>query len=159
MPGGSNLQIQYNNAGAFGGVAGSSWDGTTLTLPLLFVANQSATAFQVGNATSGALIGLDLTNFRITGLFNGGLRGSISFGAGTGNDIQLSPAGGGAVNLTGNLQISGTQVVGPRITGYGTPTGNVQLASFPGATATLAQTSAELAQLITDLKTHGLLGI
>lgn len=33
VPGGSNLQIQYNNAGAFGGIPGSSWDGTTLTLP------------------------------------------------------------------------------------------------------------------------------
>jgi hypothetical protein len=29
-PGGSNTQIQYNNAGAFGGVAGFTWNGTTL---------------------------------------------------------------------------------------------------------------------------------
>ena len=43
-------------------------------------------------------------------------------------------------------------------TGYGTPTGNAQLANFPGATATLVQTSGELAQLIVDLKKLGLIG-
>lgn len=52
----------------------------------------------------------------------------------------------------------GTQVVGAQITGYGTPTGGSKLANFPGATATLVQTSKALAQLIVDLKTHGLLG-
>lgn len=31
-PGGSNTQVQYNNAGAFGGITGATTDGTTLTL-------------------------------------------------------------------------------------------------------------------------------
>lgn len=31
-PGGSNTQLQYNNAGAFGGVTGATSDGTTVTL-------------------------------------------------------------------------------------------------------------------------------
>ena len=43
-------------------------------------------------------------------------------------------------------------------TGYGTPTGNVKTTSFPGATATLIQTSEMLAQLLLDLKTLGLIG-
>ena len=43
-------------------------------------------------------------------------------------------------------------------TGYGTPTGNVKTSSFPGATATLVQTSEMVAQLILDLKAYGLLG-
>jgi hypothetical protein len=30
-PGGSNTQVQFNNAGAFGGSANLTWDGTTLT--------------------------------------------------------------------------------------------------------------------------------
>lgn len=42
--------------------------------------------------------------------------------------------------------------------GYGIPTGNVQTASFPGATATLLQTSQELAQLLLDLKAAGIIG-
>lgn len=32
-PGDADKSLQFNNAGAFGGIAGSSWDGTTLTLP------------------------------------------------------------------------------------------------------------------------------
>jgi len=31
-PGGSDTQVQYNNAGAFGGITGATTDGTTLTL-------------------------------------------------------------------------------------------------------------------------------
>lgn len=59
---------------------------------------------------------------------------------------------------SGQYQVGGTKVIGTQVTGYGTPTGNVKLANFPGATATLAQTSAQVAQLIIDLKAHGLLG-
>jgi hypothetical protein len=55
-------------------------------------------------------------------------------------------------------KIGSTQVVGSRITAYGTPTGSSKLANFPGASATLAQCSAQIAQIITDLKTHGLFG-
>lgn len=33
-PGGSDTQVQFNNAGAFGGIPGSSWDGTSLSVPL-----------------------------------------------------------------------------------------------------------------------------
>lgn len=43
-------------------------------------------------------------------------------------------------------------------TGYGTPIGNVQTINFPGATATLLQTSQELAQLLLDLKAAGIIG-
>lgn len=32
-PGGSDTQIQYNNAGAFGGTSGLTWDGSSLSLP------------------------------------------------------------------------------------------------------------------------------
>jgi hypothetical protein len=53
---------------------------------------------------------------------------------------------------------SGTQVVGSQITGYGTPTGGSRQASFSASTITLANLAACVAQLIVDLKTHGLLG-
>ncbi len=64
----------------------------------------------------------------------------------------------GFVQTTEYYGVDGVQVVGNQITGYGSPTGASKLANFPGASATLAQTSAQLAQLIVDLKTHGLLG-
>jgi hypothetical protein len=43
-------------------------------------------------------------------------------------------------------------------TGFGTPTGTGVIANFPGATATLAQCSQAIAELITDLKALGLYG-
>jgi hypothetical protein len=71
----------------------------------------------------------------------------------TGVSIQLV----GPVNITGNV---GFNNVTPQAasTGWGTPTGNSTLTNFPGATATLAQCSAAIAQLITQLKRYGLFG-
>jgi hypothetical protein len=60
---------------------------------------------------------------------------------------------------SGGLQVQAAQVIGPRITGYGTPTGASKIANFPGATATLVQCSGMIAQLVTDWETHGALGI
>lgn len=42
VPGGANTTLQYNNNGVFGGVAGSSWDGTTLSLPVPLQLNGNA---------------------------------------------------------------------------------------------------------------------
>lgn len=58
---------------------------------------------------------------------------------------------GGSVGFYG-----ATPVV--RSAGWGTPTGPAKLASFPGASATLVQCSAAIAQIITDLKSLGLYG-
>lgn len=46
--------------------------------------------------------------------------------------------------------------VGNQSTGYGTPTGASKIANFPGATATLAQTSAMVAQIVQELKARGI---
>jgi hypothetical protein len=76
---------------------------------------------------------------------------SLWIGGTAGNFLNVA-------NATGGYRINNTQVVGPQITGYGVPTGNSRLSAFPGATATLAQCSAQIAQMIIDFKTHGLLG-
>jgi hypothetical protein len=58
---------------------------------------------------------------------------------------------GGAVGFYGATPVA-------RSTGWGTPTGPVKLINFPGATATLPQCSAAIAQIIADLKSLGLYG-
>jgi hypothetical protein len=77
-----------------------------------------------------------------------------------GSAVVFRVTDAGAVNVASGAvyAIDNTQVVGPRIAGWGTPTGGSRISSFNGATATLSQTSQALAQLIADLKTHGLLG-
>ena len=59
------------------------------------------------------------------------------------------------IGTAGEYHFSGgTPVAIP--TGFGTPTGVSRLSNFPGATATLGQTSGALADLITLLKAFGL---
>jgi hypothetical protein len=101
--------------------------------------------------------------------------------AGGGNNVVLANIGSAftissnnagsqilSIDQSGDLSISGfanatlykvgnTQVVGAPKTGYGTPTGATQVTNFPGATATLLQCGEQIAQIITDLKSHGLL--
>ena len=49
-PGGSPTQLQFNNSGVFGGIAGSAWDGTNLTLPNI---NTLSTALSPNNGGTG----------------------------------------------------------------------------------------------------------
>ena len=49
VPGGSNTQLQYNNAGAFGGTSGLTWTGTGLAL----AASGAISVFDLSNANVG----------------------------------------------------------------------------------------------------------
>lgn len=60
-------------------------------------------------------------------------------------------------NVPGPIGLNGAAAPA-QVTGFGTPTGTGVIANFPGATATLAQTSQAVAQLIADLKALGLYG-
>lgn len=98
------------------------------------------------------------------------VQSEINFHVGNGTMGWANNAGSSIMTLdqTGDLSLSGfmngaaykvgsVQVVGSQISGYGVPTGPSKLANFPGASATLVQCSAQIAQIIADLKTHGLL--
>lgn len=63
-----------------------------------------------------------------------------------------------AINQDGSYRIGGVQVLGARITGYGTPTGGAKQVSFAAGAITLPNLAAAVAQLIVDLKTHGMIG-
>lgn len=62
-----------------------------------------------------------------------------------------------ASTLAGTLGINGASAPA-QVTGFGTPTGGGVIANFPGATATLAQTSQSVAQILLMLKAFGLGG-
>jgi hypothetical protein len=73
-----------------------------------------------------------------------------------GADVRNAIAGPG-VTISGNIA-SPFATIGlkSQASGFGTPTGNSVIANFPGATATLAQTSATVAELIVLLKQAGI---
>lgn len=72
-------------------------------------------------------------------------------------DFRNAIAGPG-ISITGTENQPGTIALTTLAAGFGTPTGGTVIANFPGASATLAQTSATVAELIVQLKAAGILG-
>jgi hypothetical protein len=87
-PGGLNTEVQYNNAGAFGGISGVTSDGTDIFIPSLY-----------GRSTSNGDIKIEGT----------------SDATKTSSFVQLQPTGGsvgvGTTSPSTKFQVSGTGVV------------------------------------------------
>lgn len=111
-------------------------------------------------------------NNRIARIQTGGYFPTINFGAGSamcnGNasfinyeDDFVSPTVTGTAALeaisAGRVKVIASNLVS-QSPGWGTPTGGSVVANYPGATATLLQTSEALAEILILLKNQGMLG-
>lgn len=76
-----------------------------------------------------------------------------------GGPVEITGTGGyfNAGSSTGSYRVNGTQVVGPRVTGWGVPTGTISRAAFDSGTVTLAGLAQRFAALVLDLRGHGLI--
>ena len=103
LPGGSSTQLQYNNAGVFGGIAGSSFSGGTVTLdnvanavsPLVLKDNGVA-VYTFADVTGTAAVG-----FTFTGSATGASPTLGATGSDTDIGIALRPKGAGFVTTQG----------------------------------------------------------
>jgi hypothetical protein len=68
-----------------------------------------------------------------------------------------SISAGTFINAATEYRVAGNKVLGAQITGWATPTGTLTRATFTSNTVTLTSLAAHVAQLIIDLKTHGLI--
>jgi hypothetical protein len=98
---GSNTQIQFNNAGAFGAAAGLTWDGTTLTANDIIDSSLTASkpVFTNGskNLVSTGTLGVDQGGTSLTTL----TANNVILGNGTSAPLFVAPSTAGNV-LTSN---------------------------------------------------------
>jgi len=101
-PGGSNTQIQYNNAGSFGGISGLTTNGSTT----LVQTSSNAAAFESGpNGSTNPVFRLvnnvvsAATGLSITGNAAGSGVTLTALSSGTNEDIVINPKGSGAIRI------------------------------------------------------------
>jgi hypothetical protein len=129
-PGGSTTQLQYNNAGAFGGISGVTTDGTRLT---------ASTTIGVGGATpstSGSGVTFPATQSNSsdantlddyeegtwTATFSALTSGTITLNKNTGSYVKI----GRQVTLTGSFSVVSTS----------SPVGRLRISGLPFSTPT-----------------------
>jgi hypothetical protein len=111
---------------------------------------------------TGAVASLQLQATGISGTVYIAARGATVLSCGLGVQIG-APTGGdkgaGTINIPGSYYVNGVAqpIFAAPTTGFGTPTGGSVIANFPGASATLAQATATIAQLLSILKAAGII--
>jgi hypothetical protein len=130
----------------------------------------SAARGYIGFGPGGILPGGAITDFGLSAGAGGTVRitraneSANAFAVGPNGNVTIAaPSSGVALAVTGTATISsGLGVNGAsapaQVTGFGTPTGSSVVANFPGATATLVQTSETVAEILTVLKAAGIIG-
>jgi parallel beta-helix repeat protein len=124
----------------------------------------SATGVQIAAGSKGVVSGNSIRNNATYGLF---LTSGATNWVVSGNTIRDNTTANYSINdastvqmtLDGNgIALFGLASPAAQSTGFGAPTGASRLINFPGGTATLAQTSGAVADLLAVLKSYGLLG-
>lgn len=122
--GGANQQIQYNNAGFLGGIAGSIWDGANFTLPNLTVKDGIIQSNISANKSAYASTGYSLTGTNAQNLID--LAGTWNTtGNPTGIKVNITNTASGATSLLMDLQVGATSQFKVSKAGVATTVGNV----------------------------------
>jgi hypothetical protein len=118
-PASPNLSLQYNNAGAFGGVTGTSSDGTQVTwTDSVLRATSPRITTNIKDSNGNAIITLNavgtaVNNLQIANAAAGGVPGIAAIGTDANISISLTPKGTGVVSTPANVTISN---LAPQIT-------------------------------------------
>lgn len=111
-PGGANTTVQYNNAGAFGGISGATSNGTNITFSSAnLIATRPRFITSIDDTNGNEVIGLISTGSAVNEISitnaGAGSHPTISSTGGDSNpNININPKGSGIIATTGNIQIS-----------------------------------------------------
>lgn len=115
-PGGSTTQVQYNNAGAFGGSANFTWDNSTSTLTVNGIAIGRGGG---GSSTSTAVGASALGTGSTTGVANTAFGASALAGLTSGSsNIGMGVSAGSALTHGGNNVLIGNYAGDAVVSGY-----------------------------------------
>lgn len=131
---------------------------TMLRLPLASSAGGAAVDFSAGLKT----VALSVGAAWFTGQEEGGAIGIADVeglqAALDGKAPMAAPSFTGAVNSDGEYRVDGVKVLGDRVAGWGSPTGQTSRAAFDTSAISAGQLAQRVKALIEDLKAHGLIG-
>lgn len=144
VPGGSDTQVQYNNAGAFGGITGATTNGTALTL----------VAPVLGTPASGTLTNCTIPVGGVTGLGTGvGTFLATPSSANLASAVTDETGSGALVFATSPTLVTpalGTPASGTLTNTTGFPAANLAGLGANVATFLATPSSANLAAAVTD---------
>jgi hypothetical protein len=107
IPGGSTTQIQYNNAGAFGGVSNLTWDGTTLSATGSFSGSFTGNLIGTASYTTQALSASYATTASYSNNSTSASFATTALSSSYALSASYAPAGN-PFPFNGNAQISGS---------------------------------------------------
>lgn len=141
-PAGIGTELQYKNGSSFGAITGSSWDGTTLSIPNLTVTGTTTTINAVNLSVSDSLI--KLANQNTADLLDIGFYGQYNSTSFTG---LFRDASDGKYRLFSGLTVEPTTTV--NIVGAGYTAGTLVVGTIESTTYTgLPVASAVLAGIV-----------
>jgi len=133
-PGGSTTQIQYNNAGSFGGLSTLTTDGTDITLSGRFISSLNGAASEPPGSFTGTWFttGGDATTTKPQLLIEPSGTTSTAWST-NGTGLGVNAASGFSGNLL-DLQVDGTSYLNATATQFIGPAGSVFTGGSPGIT-------------------------
>lgn len=152
-PGGSDTQIQYNNASAFGGTSGLVWNGTRLANTNAPAASATDALMRLGSTLSGAnangtYYGINAANGYTGDLANWQVNGTTMFQVDAAGGITAGATGANASYFDGFAGTAPSNPTSGRYRAFWNGSGLFQDIDFSGATRTYVTLTAT--QTLTD---------